>query len=74
MCQKTLTHICQNFEWLGSNMAPVRNVLCYQQIAIPGNENWDFSHFSTKLVQILNGQLLNFLCYLYKGTFKNFFI
>ena len=34
MCQKTLTHIVKNFEWLGSNMAPVRNVPRYQQIAI----------------------------------------
>ena len=34
MCQKTFTHIFINFEWLGSNVAPVKKVLRYQQIAI----------------------------------------
>ena len=48
-------------------MAPVRNVLCYQHIAIqpPGykqdknDENRDFCHFSTKIFKILNGRADN---------------
>ena len=50
MCQKALTHIVLIFEWLGSNMAPVRNIK---------NIKWP---------------IINFLCYLYKGTYKNFLI
>ena len=58
-------------------MAPVRNVFPYQKSLYKqdkNDENWDFSHFPTKILKILNGQLLKFLCYLYKGTYKNFLI
>ena len=75
MSEDLNTHCLKiRLECLGSNMAPVRNVLRYQQIAIQrmkNDENLDFLHFSTK---ILNGQLLKFLCYLCKGTYKNFLI
>ena len=54
-------------------MAPVRNVLVSNK-PDKNDENRDFSHFSTKILQIVNDQLLKFLCYLYKGTHKNFLI
>ena len=53
-------------------MAPVRNTVLNKSLYKPdkNDENLDFSHFSTQILQILNGQLLKLLCCLYKGTYK----
>ena len=42
-----LTYILYNFEWLGRNIAPVRNVILYQQIAI--RNEWRKQGFLTFL-------------------------